>query len=870
MQDRIARMEIGKDDHERDSSSNGKLKESSTAASSSSNKTSSPTKYPNRIDLASLRTSTMFEQRDATNQNQNKPVQEWTIPQSRSGRTPRAATLFLGKDHERWQQYERERMDGPGGAGLRIAWRAGTSSTIQIGGHLNFDSDDEENEDDYDEDRYSAYTSDTETDGYISVGDVASNEATSSKGASSRRNSTRRSSSKSHSKGFPRIVQVDHPRRGSTADSASSSHSGGGEMSSADSPHFPNRPRRFSSNGPEAAFLRHETVIGIHTPRRDSSSSNSSSAGRQALSNYERVALAPLSQITTPPSGRRSSISLAQNKKMEDEKPNRKGSPAKHQPIKHIRSSEMLEKAAFAAASAVSKDRHGDRSISKEFLDEWNTIKREEAESRYDPDRQYDASTGTALRLAARRKPVRVEGTLYDRSGPFREGAVTDGLCVRFFSSEDASQSSTHDERSNASTSTEIAVADDEMVPTTYLITTPDNRVSSAAKLRRWAMDGTGKFYAAMEIKSIEAKMRAADPNTAGNGIPKSVLRGLRDRYVDDLLDEVQKAETLNPDRTAVSHVLCTSDHKYLRLEEDYPEEAFFVIAGCEEHELKPVVSLVFVNALRAIVGFHSAGWLHGDIKLENLMFDEGGKLVVIDYENANPFRGIPGGDGRVTLASYDWIPPEAFLGPQGRRAGPSADLWALGCNIVRAFALRDNVEDADIREALLGKEQEAFLAFRRANLLRRPSSGSDKSINGHKGRRGSDVGIPGSATRPLPTAEDVDLSCLFGEEEEEQELNPYNPNQMFPPAPGPSPKRLLKRFATEAPDLLKLVIARCISDLPEERSIEAEMDCLRFADSLDPRLIEIGQRAVMTAIELSGSAWVRPKLEEARRGLGL
>ncbi|PWN32608.1 uncharacterized protein FA14DRAFT_181291 [Meira miltonrushii] len=812
---------------------------------------SSPTKHATRIDLASLRTNTMFEQRDAINQNQDKPINEWTVPPQRNGRTPRAATLFLGKDHERWQQYERERMDGPGGAGLRIAWRAGTSSTIQIGSHSNFESDDDE---EYEEDRYSTYTSDTETDDHLSVGDGASTEAASSKGASSRRSSIRRSSSKSHGKAFPRIVQADHTRRGSAADSGSSSYSGG-EFGSTDSPHFPNRPRRFSSNGPEAAFLRHETVIGIHTPRRDSSSSNTSSA---------RVALAPLSQIKTPPSGRRSSISVSPHKNEKKEKSKGRGSPGKHQPIKHVRSTEMLEKAALAAASAISKERQGDRSISKEFLDEWDAVKKQDAETRYDPDRQYQASSSTALKLAPRRKPVRVEGTLYDRSGPFREGAVTDGLCVRFFSSEDASQTAAYE--SNASTSNDVAVADEEMVPTTYLITTPDNRVSSAAKLRRWAMDGEGKFYAAMEIKSIEAKMRAADPSTAGNGIPKSVLRGLRERYVDDLLDEVQKAETLNPDRTAVSHVLCTSDNKYLRLEEDYPEEAFFVIAGCEENELKPVVSLVFVNALRAITGFHSAGWLHGDIKLENLMFDESGKLVVIDYENANPFRGIPGGDGKVTLASYDWIPPEAFLGPQGRRAGPSADLWALGCNIVRAFALRDNVEDVDIREVLLGKGQEAFLSFRRTYLLRRPSS--DKS-NGRKSRRGSDVGVPGSATRPLPTAEDVDLSCLLGDEDEE-EVNPYNPNQMVPPPAGPSPKRLLKRFATEAPDLLKLVIARCISDLPEERSIEAEMDCLRFADGLDPKLMEIGQRAVMTAIEVSGSAWVRPKLEEARRGLGL
>ncbi len=47
-------------------------------------------------------------------------------------------------------------------------------------------------------------------------------------------------------------------------------------------------------------------------------------------------------------------------------------------------------------------------------------------------------------------------------------------------------------------------------------------------------------------------------------------------------------------------------------------------------------------------------------------MFDENGALVVIDYENANPYRGIPVGDGQVQLVSYDWVPPEAGPGPLG------------------------------------------------------------------------------------------------------------------------------------------------------------------------------------------------------------
>ncbi|PWN97820.1 hypothetical protein FA09DRAFT_285599, partial [Tilletiopsis washingtonensis] len=425
------------------------------------------------------------------------------------------------------------------------------------------------------------------------------------------------------------------------------------------------------------------------------------------------------------------------------------------------------------------------------------------------------------LQLARRRRPVRVEGTLYDRSGPFREGAVTDGLSVRLFSASDSS-------------------AD----PMTYLITTPDNRVSSAAKLRRWAMDGAGNFYAAMELMSVERKMRNAD-GSVGSGVSRAVMRGLRERYVQDLLDEVQKAETLNPERAGtVAKVLRTADGKYVRLEEDYPEEAFFVIAGCEPAEVAGVVALVFCGALRAISRFHAAGWMHGDIKLENLMFDERGELVVIDYENANPFRGAPGAgrDGRVALVSYDWIPPEAIPGPQGRLAGPGADLWALGANLVRAFALRDGIDDLQVREALLGKGQTSFLAFRRRQLLRRRSMASPS----------------GAAPRTDSSAAPSGNGAAAPHES---------------PAAGPSPARLLEAFARQAPSLCAYVLARCLSELPEERGADAEAEGLALVRDFERERDELGEhsalaqgeRAVHVAIELSGSAWVRPKLEAAR-----
>jgi len=687
------------------------------------------------------------------------------------------------------------------------------------------------------------------------------------------------------------------------------------------------RRRRFSSNGPEAAIHRHETVIGLHTPRRDSNASLPSAGAKGLTAALERAGISPLSQVKVQerdpspirplPSG--SPSKLSSNAIKAATPPPSAARPGK--PRREMSSSDLLKKAAAAAASATASASSSAHSSSLEVSHESQFEKAAElglnvpltaspapaspAIASPRPTSRASSPAGRALHLARRRKPIKVEGTLYDRSGPFREGAVTDGLSVRLFSAdleaEGAGWADEEDEQRSSArydlkrrsrgqlnrSQPATAVDNDDDRPVipavkhaahamTYLITTPDNRVSSAAKLRRWAMDGDGRFYAAMEIKSVEAKVRSAlDPTEAaaaaeGNkdsnaGYARSLVKILRQTYVDDLLNEVQKAETLNPDCNSVAKILVTDDGKYVRLEEDYPEEAFFVVAGCEEFELYPVVALVFIQALRHIHRFHTAGWMHGDIKLENLMFDSGGDLVIIDYENSNPYvtstdqkRGGTEGDGQVQLMSFDWIPPEAAPGPDGRRAGPGADLWALGANLVRAFALRDGIEDGCVRELLLEGGQTRFLQYR-------------------------DRLITCDEKKQRATAFDVDLKPILEGEDEEQQYKQHKSrassfSSMTSSAAAlnglPTPRALLLPFAERAPRLLRYVLASCLVLSPSARSIEAEVEGLKLARELEQEkggeTMQIAQRAVRQAIELSGSEWVRPKLEEARRSLGL
>ncbi|WFD36940.1 hypothetical protein MCUN1_003832 [Malassezia cuniculi] len=400
------------------------------------------------------------------------------------------------------------------------------------------------------------------------------------------------------------------------------------------------------------------------------------------------------------------------------------------------------------------------------------------------------------LGLAPRRSVEQVEGTLYDEDGPFREGAVSDNLSVRLFYAP-----------SNA---------------VSYLITTPDNRVSSAAKRRRWAMDQHGGFYAAMEIKSVEDKLRHVYEAEPYPPQAQEVALDLATHFIDDVLDELQKAETLVPTQTA-PHIVETEDGRLVRLEEDFPEEVFFLLAGCADDELAAVVHYVFVETIEELWRIHSHGWMHGDIKLENLMIRSNGRIVLIDFENAAPFRGSATHDGQIQLLSFDWTPPELEHSHLGRRMGPSGDLWALGCNLIRAFALRDGVEDQVVRETLLGNGRGDFFTFRDSLKC----SSEEYGISLER--------IHSSIT-----------TCAIA--------------------------RMLRRFANEAPRLLQYILAHSTTPTPAERNEEAGVDLARalVADPANAQMWQTVRGALDSSIEHSGSTWVRPKLDEARAILEL
>lgn len=86
----------------------------------------------------------------------------------------------------------------------------------------------------------------------------------------------------------------------------------------------------------------------------------------------------------------------------------------------------------------------------------------------------------------------------------------------------------------------------------------------------------------------------------------------------------------------------------------------------------EPAVRAIGLRLAQAIAAMHAAGWVHGDVKPDNIRLDDQGRAVLIDLGFAQR-AGAP--DAPLGTPIY--------LAPERARGGPpaaSADLFALGC----------------------------------------------------------------------------------------------------------------------------------------------------------------------------------------------
>ncbi|MCX4985128.1 serine/threonine-protein kinase [Streptomyces sp. NBC_00572] len=84
----------------------------------------------------------------------------------------------------------------------------------------------------------------------------------------------------------------------------------------------------------------------------------------------------------------------------------------------------------------------------------------------------------------------------------------------------------------------------------------------------------------------------------------------------------------------------------------------------------------------------HAAGWVHADLKPENVLIGQDGAVRLSDFGLATELTGTHG--YAPPMGTLDYLPPERWKGPLGElgvEVRPSADIWALGIVIHEVFA---------------------------------------------------------------------------------------------------------------------------------------------------------------------------------------
>lgn len=83
----------------------------------------------------------------------------------------------------------------------------------------------------------------------------------------------------------------------------------------------------------------------------------------------------------------------------------------------------------------------------------------------------------------------------------------------------------------------------------------------------------------------------------------------------------------------------------------------------------------------------HRSGWVHADLKPENVLLDGGRSVKLSDFGLATQMTGTYG--YAPPMGTLDYLPPERWrapLGELGVKVRPSADIWALGIVIHEVF----------------------------------------------------------------------------------------------------------------------------------------------------------------------------------------
>ncbi|MDI1449286.1 serine/threonine-protein kinase [Polyangium sp. 6x1] len=110
-----------------------------------------------------------------------------------------------------------------------------------------------------------------------------------------------------------------------------------------------------------------------------------------------------------------------------------------------------------------------------------------------------------------------------------------------------------------------------------------------------------------------------------------------------------------------------------------------------------PSTLAIASQILRGLAALHRAGFVHRDIKLENLFLCDDGRAKILDLGAAEPASGSEGPGARgASLGTPRTMAPEQF---EGKPVDARADLYALGLVLYELVAGRgpfDDIKDLD------------------------------------------------------------------------------------------------------------------------------------------------------------------------------
>jgi serine/threonine protein kinase len=86
--------------------------------------------------------------------------------------------------------------------------------------------------------------------------------------------------------------------------------------------------------------------------------------------------------------------------------------------------------------------------------------------------------------------------------------------------------------------------------------------------------------------------------------------------------------------------------------------------------------TLIGIDLCKALAAVHGSGILHGDIKAHNVMRENGGRTVLMDFGTGRELRREPSGPGKDFAGTPLYLAPEVF---DGHPRTPASEIYSVG-----------------------------------------------------------------------------------------------------------------------------------------------------------------------------------------------